>query len=78
MKNIKALEEDSLECPGSTINNSFVRFVQPALFHHLILVLYQQLNSFDGSSSGLKDHYLKQTITVTKIKQEGTKIGCKF
>ena len=32
-----------------TINNTFVRFLQTALFNHLILVLNQELHSFDGS-----------------------------
>ena len=38
------------ECPLNAIDDSGVGFVETSLFDHLILILNQQFDSFDGSS----------------------------
>merc|ERR1719461_28979 len=45
----------SLHDPGAAVYDALVGPVKPALLDHLILVLDQQLDSLDGSSSGLGD-----------------------
>merc|ERR1719308_746235 len=45
----------SLEDPGGTVNDTSVWLVKTTLLDHLILVLDEELDSLDGSSSSLGD-----------------------
>ena len=45
----------SLEGPGGTVDDTFVRFVKTTLFDHLILVLYKQFHTLDWGSGGFGD-----------------------